>query len=46
MTEYLVVSDTNSKIILSTMEWKEAVRCASMIRKAAGTVTIFKATKY
>ena len=43
--EYLVVSDTNSKILLSTVDWYEAERLAHKIRNAGGQCTIFKSTK-
>jgi hypothetical protein len=45
VTEYLVVSDKNSKILLSTTDWYEAVRLAAKIRHAGGGCTIFKSTK-
>lgn len=44
-TEYLVVSDKNSKVILSTTEYREAVRMANLIRAAGGEVTVFKSLK-
>lgn len=44
-TEYLVVSDTNSKVILSTLEYREAVKMANLIRSAGGDVTVFKSLK-
>jgi hypothetical protein len=44
-TEYLVVSDKNSKVILSTTDYKETVRMANMIRAAGGEVTVFKSLK-
>ncbi len=44
-TEYLVVSDTNSKVVLSTQEYREAVRLANLIRSAGGQVTVFKSLK-
>lgn len=43
--EYLVIADRNSKILLSTTEWSEAVKCANLCRRASGEVTIFKSTK-
>ena len=43
--EYIVVSDTNSKVLLSTSDWSEAVRLANRCRASGGQVTIFKATK-
>ncbi len=45
MTEYLVVSDRDSKILLSTLDYYEAVRTANLIRRGGGEVTIFKSTK-
>ena len=45
MTEYIVVSDTNSKVILSTTVWYEAVVFANKVRAAGGQCTIFKSTK-
>ena len=44
-TEYLVVSDKNSKVILSTTVYKEAVRLANLVRAAGGEVTVFKSLK-
>lgn len=44
-TEYLVVADKNSKVILSTTEYREAVRMANLIRAAGGEVTVFKSLK-
>jgi hypothetical protein len=44
-TEYLVVSDRDSKILKSTTDYYEAVRLANLIRRGGGEVTIFKATK-
>lgn len=45
MKEYIVVSDTNSKVILSTTNWYEAVKVANKIRHCGGQCTIFKATR-
>lgn len=45
LTEYLVVSDTNSKVIKSTTDYKEAVKLANLIRSAGGEVTLFKSLK-
>lgn len=45
MREYIVVSDKNSKVLLSTENWYEAVKLANRIRHAGGGCTIFKATK-
>lgn len=44
-TEYIVVTDRDSKVILSTQDHYEAVRLANKIRAAGGEVTIFKSTK-
>lgn len=44
-TEYLVVSDNNSKILLSTENYYTAVRTANLIRRGGGAVTIFKSLK-
>lgn len=43
--EYLVVSDVNSKVVLSSADYNEAVRLANRIRACGGQVTIFKALK-
>lgn len=43
--EYLVVSDTNSKVLLSTSSYQEAKRLASQISQAGGACTIFKSIK-
>jgi hypothetical protein len=45
MTEYIVVSDTNSKVLLSTANWYEAVKLAHKIRNAGGQCTIFRSTR-
>lgn len=45
LTEYLVVSDTNSKVIKLTTDYKEAVKLANLIRSAGGEVTLFKSLK-
>jgi hypothetical protein len=44
-SEYVVISDTNSKVLLSTNNWYEAVKLANLIRRGGGQVTIFKSTK-
>lgn len=44
-TEYLVVSDKNSKVILSSTEYREVVKLANLIRSAGGEVTVFKSLK-
>lgn len=43
--EYLVVSDMKSEVLLSTLNYQEARRLASQIRKAGGSCTIFKSIK-
>jgi len=44
-TEYLLVTDRDSKILKSSENRFELVKLANTIRKAGGEVTIFKATK-
>lgn len=47
--EYILVADKTSEVIASCLGWKNAGemrKTASLIRKAGGEVTIFKATKY
>ena len=44
-TEYLVVADKTSKVILSTTDYRETVRLANLIRSAGGEVTVFKSLK-
>lgn len=43
--EYILVTDRHSKILLSSFDRFELIRLANKIRKAGGSVTIFKATK-
>lgn len=43
--EYIVVSDKNDKVVLSTTNWYEALKLAGRIRKCGGECTIFAATK-
>lgn len=45
MTEYIVVADKTSKVLLSTADWLEAKRYATMIRRGGGECTVFKSTK-
>lgn len=48
-SEYILVADKTSEILSSCLGWKNAGemrKTASIIRKAGGEVTIFKATKY
>ena len=44
-TEYIVVTDKTSVVLLSTEDWAEAVRFANRMRRAGGEVTIFKSTR-
>ena len=44
-TEYLVVADRTSKVLLSTTDYYAAVRLANQMRRAGGEVTVFKATR-
>ena len=44
-TEYLLVSDKNSKVLLSTTNWVEVKKTAGLIRRGGGEVTVFKSTK-
>lgn len=47
--EYILVADKTSEVLSSCLGWKNAGemrKTASIIRKAGGEVTIFKATKY
>jgi len=43
--EYLVVTDKDSKILLSTLNYYEAVKMANLIRRGGGEVTVFKSTR-
>lgn len=45
MKEYLVVTDKDSKIVLSTSNYYEAKRFANTARRCGGEVTIFVSTK-
>lgn len=45
MKEYLVVTNKDSKILLSTTDYYAAVKCANLIRRGGGEVTIFKSLK-
>lgn len=40
--EYLVVADKNSKILLSTLDYYEAVKLQNLIRRGGGEVTLFR----
>jgi hypothetical protein len=44
-TEYIVVTDKDSKVVLSTLNRFEAIRFANTVRKCGGEVTIFKSTR-
>lgn len=52
--EYVIISDTNSEVIFSSGSetppsrdpLAATIKLAGFIRKAGGSVTIFKATKY
>ena len=44
-TEYILVSDTTSKVLKSSESYQEIRNLATLIRKVGGQVTIFKATK-
>lgn len=45
MTEYIVVSDKNGKVLFSSQSWGACRMFATKIRAAGGQVTIFKSTK-
>jgi hypothetical protein len=45
-TEYLVVSDKNSEVILSSEDLGECRKLANKIRKCGGEVTTFKSIKF
>jgi len=48
-TEYILVSDKTSEVLLSITGWKNSTelrKTAALIRKAGGEATVFKATKY
>jgi hypothetical protein len=44
--EYLVVSDKNSEVILSSEDLGECRKLATKVRKCGGSVTIFKSLKF
>lgn len=44
--EYILVDNTNPQVLDIFLELHEATNLAATIRKAGGSVTIFKATKY
>lgn len=45
VTEYLLVSDTTSKVLKSSTSYIEIKKLANLIRRGGGQVTIFKSTK-
>ena len=45
-TEYLVVSDKTSEVILSSEDLGECRKLATKIRKCGGEVTLFKSIKF
>jgi hypothetical protein len=44
-TEYLLVTDQTSEVMLSTQDWQQVRKLAGVIRRAGGEVTIFKSTR-
>lgn len=44
--EYLVVSDHNSEVVLSTNDLNAARRVLGTVTKCGGSATIFKALKF
>lgn len=44
--EYLTVSDTTSKVVLSSTDLNEHRRLLGQLRKCGGQATIFKALKF
>lgn len=40
--EYLVVSDTNSKVLLSTTNYYEARKLLNLLARAGGQASLFK----
>ena len=42
---YIVVTDRDSKVVLCTDVWSEAVKFVNQVRRCGGEVTIFKQTK-
>lgn len=43
--EYLLVTDKDSKILKSSLDYLELLRLANTIRRSGGEVTIFKSMK-
>ena len=45
VVEYIIVSDTDSEVLMSSEDRHECLKLATEIRKCGGQVTIFKSTK-
>jgi ABC-type nitrate/sulfonate/bicarbonate transport system ATPase subunit len=45
VVEYLVISDKNSKVLLSTHDYIEAKALSSKIAQAGGSSTVFKSIR-
>jgi hypothetical protein len=45
VVEYLVISDKNSKVLLSTHDYIEAKSLAAKIAQAGGSSTVFKSIR-
>jgi hypothetical protein len=43
--EYIVVSDKNSKVLLSTTDYQEARKLVNRIASAGGSATLFRSMK-
>jgi hypothetical protein len=43
--EYIVVSDTNSKVLMSSEKHNECKKFANRVRDAGGQCTVFKSTR-
>ncbi len=41
-TEYLLVSDKDSKVLKSSTDYNEILKLANLIQRAGGEVTLFK----
>ena len=44
--DYLTISDTTSKVVLSSTDLQQHRRLLSQLRKCGGQATIFKALKF
>lgn len=44
-TEYVLISDRDSRVLKSSLDRVEVVRLANLMRRAGGEVTVFKSTK-